>query len=438
MASTQSAFLRFSMLFLAMLTVSHGFAGCAKVSQITDPDPRSTTTPGPAASSTNDSNITGLGSDANAPTSNANTPLGDSNTATGNTNSIIDDTHFVTGVVATFVGRTIALDPNVPSHVRFAWPGVAVGANFVGTSISATMRDYTNAYAGGPTGNSYYDVTVDGNATSTFGITFNTNTYVLADNLSQGPHTVWLRKRTEAMIGSTEFAGLTLSNGGNFLAPPVRLNRRVEVIGASIESGYGADGENCSGYQANLQNQDAAWPKLTANALGAELYNISYSGKGLVNNIDPLYDPTNTIPIMYELTDPMDFAVSWNFTGWQADVVIFDVGGNDWEGLGSAPDPNQFDTAFVSFVQHVLAYYPQAQIYITMNSTDPPDQRAGLEVDFQAIVSQLNHAGLTQVHYFEWAEYTGSNYGCDGHPDHALHQSMANALIPQIRADLGW
>ena len=368
------------MLLLAMLTAAQGLAGCSKVSGIAATDPSNTATPDPTATgaATNDSNTTGVGTNANMPTGNANISLGNSNNATGHTNSIIDDTNFVTGVVATFVGRTIALDSNVPSHVRFAWPGVAIGANFVGTSISATLRDYTNAYAGGPTGNSYYDVSIDGHGTSTLGITFNTNTYLLADNLGPGPHTVWLRKRTEAMIGSTEFVGFTPSTGGNFLTPPARLNRRIEVIGASIESGYGADGENCSGYQANLQNQDAAWPQLTADALGAELYNISYSGKGLVNNIDPLYDPTHTIPVMYELTDPMDFGVSWAFTGWQADVVIFDVGGNDWEGLGSAPDPNQFDTAFVSFVQHVLAYYPRAQVYITMNSTDPPDQRAGL------------------------------------------------------------
>ena len=335
------------------------------------------------------------------------------------------------------VGRTVALDPNDPSHLRFGWPGVAFGVTFHGTSLDANIHDLADTF-NGQTVDSYYDVAVDGNAPTTVSITTQAQRVPLVSNLADGNHTLWLTRRTEGMLGSTELFGFTTSPGGSFLPPPALPKRHIEMIGASIESGYGVGGLNCTGYVPAQQDQSLAWPQLTANALQADLMNTSYSGKGLISNIDPDTDPKNLLPTMIALADPMLFSGPWDFSKWTADVVLFDVGGNDWSGLGQAPDANQFDAAFVALVQTTLTRYPKAEIYITLNSTDTGAERNVLGEDYKSIVATLNQAGLTHVHYFEFPLYTGTDFGCDGHPTAALHQTMANQIAAQIKTDLGW
>ena len=335
------------------------------------------------------------------------------------------------------IGRTVALDANNPSHLRFAWPGVAFGVAFRGTGLDANIHDLTNTF-NGQTADSFYDVTVDGAAPTTLSITTQAQQVSLASRLADGNHTLWLTRRTEGMLGSTELFGFTPSAGGSILAPPALPTRHIEMIGASIESGYGVGGLNCTGYLAAQQDQSLAWPQLTANALNADLMNTSYSGKGLISNIDPDTDPGNLLPTMITLADPRLFDKLWDFSRWTADVVMLDVGGNDWTGLGQAPDAAQFDAAFVSLVQTIVAHYPHAEVYITLNSTDTGAERSTLGADYKDIVATLNKSGLTHVHYFEFPLYSGTDFGCDGHPTATLHQTMANQITTQIKTDLGW
>ncbi len=335
------------------------------------------------------------------------------------------------------IGRTVALDANNPSHLRFAWPGVAFGVAFQGTSLDANIYDLTDTFNGQAV-DSYYDVAVDGAAPTPLSITTQAQQVPLARNLADGNHTLWLTRRTEGMLGSTELLGFTPSPGGSLLAPPALPTRHIEMIGASIESGYGVGSTNCTGFLPAQQDQSLAWPQLTANALQADLMNTSYSGKGLLNNIDPDTDPGNLLPTMVTLADPMLFDKLWDFSRWTADVVMLDVGGNDWTGLGQAPDATAFDAAFVSLVQTTLTHYPHAEVYVTLNSTDTGDERSVLGADYKDIVATLNKDGLTHVHYFEFPQYTGTDFGCDGHPTAALHQTMANQIAAQIKTDLGW
>ena len=337
----------------------------------------------------------------------------------------------------TIVGRTEALDPHDPSHLRFSWPGVALGVTFSGTDLTASMRDYPNTFNGTPT-NNYYDVVVDGGAPTQVSLTTTQQDIPLATHLTAGTHTVWLTRRTEPTVGSSELFGFHTNSGGKLLPPPAAHNHRIETIGASVETGYGVEGHNCQGFTPAQQNQDLAWPQLTANMLHADLMNTSYSGKGLLTNIDPTSDPVNLMPLMATLTDPRDFQTKWDFSRFTADVVLIDLGGNDWTGLGHAPDPTTFDAAFVDFVRTLLGHYPQAHVYITLNSTTYVPMRDALRTDYQNIVATLNHAGFSRVHYLEFPEYDSHDFGCDGHPTAALHQSMANQMAAQIHTDLGW
>ena len=313
---------------------------------------------------------------------------------------------------------------------------MAIGVHFSGNDVSANLSEVPETFEG-HSGDSYFDVMVDGNITTSFSTTAASQAYPLAQSLSAGEHTVWLIKRTEGMIGSSQFHGLTVGTGTSLLAPPPHPTHRIEVLGASADTGYGVLGTNCSGYSTNQQDQDKAWPQLTANLLGAELHNEAYSGKGLTINYDPVNDPTLTMPVLFPRADCND-PNKWDFSSWLADVVVLDLGGNDYTGSSGGFDSNAFETAYVAFIEQILTYYPKATIYITLNPTDSGGERDALSAADQSVVTTLQGMGHANVKFLAFPVYTGSTFGCDNHPSVDLHQQMAKQLAAQIKMDLSW
>ena len=333
----------------------------------------------------------------------------------------------------TVLGRSLALDG--ANHLRVSWPGVSLGTQFHGTALSVTLRDMNNTY-NNQTEDSYWDVSIDGNLTAQpLQLSTANNTYVIAQDLADANHTVWLTKRTEAMLGSSEFSGFSTPADGKFLDAPAAPSRHLEVIGSSVETGYGVGQTQCSGYQGANQDVDAAWPELLGKQLQAAVMDTAYSGKGLINNINPGEDPTNVMPLMYPLADARDFDAKWDFSSWHANAVLIDLGGNDWNGLNGPPDADKFDQAYVQFIKTVQANSPGAPVYVLLNATTFDPARSFLRVQYQNVVRTMADAS---VKFFEVPVYTGKTLGCDGHPTPALHASMAQTLAAQVQADLGW
>ena len=339
-----------------------------------------------------------------------------------------------------WLGRNVPQDAANPTHVRLSWPGVGLGVRFSGTGLQADMRDDPPPY-GGPALGSYWDVTVDGGAATTISLTTSHQSISLAAGLAPGEHELWLVKRTEASLGASEIFSL-VPTGGALLAPPPAAARRLEVVGASIETGYGVgglEGVNCGAFQSAQQNQSQAWPQLLANSLDAELMNTSYSGKGMSSNISISADPVNTMPVMAQLAEPTDFKHAWDSRQWVPDAVAIAMGSNDWEGLGASEfDPNRLLVAYVDFVEQLRTTAPQAMVYVTLSPQIYAQERSDLDAALQQVVAGLRAAGDLRVRYFSFPEYDGSAKGCDGHPPPALHGQMASLLAAQIRADVGW
>ena len=336
----------------------------------------------------------------------------------------------------TFVGRTLPMDPADPMHVRFAWAGVGVGMHFNGTGVSASLNDIPATYMG-HTGNAYYDVVVDGNVTTSFHASPTQTTYPLAQNLPMGEHTVWMNKRTEGMIGSAELHSVVVADG-QLLDPPAHKTRTIEVIGASADVGYGVEATNCGGYQDAQENANKAWPQLAANQLDAEVHQLACSGKGLVLNIDPAADPTYMLPVVYPYADLNVITSQWDFDSWKADAVLLDMGANDYVGAGGNLDDTTFVPAYVKFLQTIAQHYPHAALYVVVNATQTGDLRTKLVAAMQQVVMQAQAAGVTGARYFEFPQYTGTVFGCDGHPSADLHVTMGQQIAAQMAQDLGW
>lgn len=332
-----------------------------------------------------------------------------------------------------FVGRTLPLDINDPSHVRFSWASVGVGMHFNGTGLSVALDEIPASYMG-HTGDVYYDLTVDGTQTTFFHTTSTPTVYTLAEGLPPGEHTVWITKRTESMIGSGELRGVAVKDG-QLLDPPPHAARTIEVIGASADVGYGVETTQCAGYRDSEENGNKAWPSVAAEQLGAEVHQLSCSGKGIVANIDG--STTELLPEAYLDADFNVPGSPWDLDGWKPDVVVLDNGANDFSGAKNVLTPG-FVAAYVHFIESIAQHAPQATIYVVVNATQTGTLRAALVTTMQEVVSKAQAAGVTGAQYFEFPQYTSSVFGCDGHPSADLHATMGHQIAAQIAKDLDW
>lgn len=335
---------------------------------------------------------------------------------------------------------------------RCAWPGCRIVARFQGTRVSVKMREQLEPWMDG--GPSEWDVAVDGEwqqklVMSVSGLA---QDYVIKDGLADAPHVVELYKRSEAQNGTTQFLGYDFG-GGKLLPPPARLNRRIEIIGDSVASGYGVEGVgfggNCPGasYAAKYENFHRSLGALVGEGLGAEVAGTVFAGKGIAKNVWTA--DKETMPVLFPRALPGDATSSWDFTKFVTDAVVIMLGGNDFaigqpvdEGPASAAE---FTTAYGTFTVALRQRYPNAHLFLTvappLTDLDPPgtNTRSNVVAAVKSVASQRNAAGDAKVHAFEPKPGDDSEQtGCEGHGNPQFHQRVATELAAQIKAKVGW
>lgn len=362
-----------------------------------------------------------------------------------------------------------------PNGTILAWPGAGFVTTFSGTGLTATLSA-THLKEAGAAFDVTVNVAVDGVNQPKVSLSPNQTAYTLAQNLANGTHTVQVTKLTEANVGIVQVTAIAPSEGGNFLSPPARKKRRIEVIADSEMTGYGVEAQvtsaNMCTFTATTQNELLSIPAQIGLRLDADVNNVSYSGKGITRNLS-LNDPVNTLPVIYKRPVPDDGTLGpWDFSLFPADVVLLDGGGNDLDGAtgsGKFADPNLFVKTYVSFIQDVRKNFPHASIFCVLSSaahnptgmaaTDPNaaidpsavGDRNVLSAGIVQAVAAAHTAGDPNVFYFDYfaSETTVKSYddaqqsqslgfGCDYHPSTPGSVYLANKLAAQIALQMNW
>lgn len=318
------------------------------------------------------------------------------------------------------IGRFDTSDPAGP---KFAWPGSAIVATFDGTGISAQLADNV--------GNNFFVVVVDGGMPTAFRTQQGTSTYPLATGLASGKHNVTLVKRTESYDGIVQLLGLT-PTGGALVATPEPWARRIEFIGDSITCGYGVLGGSCSNPSVDQEDWTVTAGALASAQLHAEPTTISYSGIGMYRDYSG--NTTNQMPARFLLTLADIPSSTWGFTTTPPDVVVVDLGTNDF----AQGDPGAaFTMAYTAFLQQELRpHYPNAWVILAVSPMLSGTSRTQISTYLNGVVSALQAAGDKRVAYFEYDfEQT---MGCQYHPDVATNEAMAAKIVPFIEQLTGW
>ncbi|MFO0664421.1 MAG: SGNH/GDSL hydrolase family protein [Polyangiaceae bacterium] len=368
-----------------------------------------------------------------------------------------------------FFGRVDLTDPAQP---RFSWPGAKVLANFKGTSVKASFRETPTpeAQGTGVTTYSQYNVIIDGVQTKVLKLPLGASADVeLATGLPDGDHQIILERRTEAAIGSTQFLGFDFGEG-KLAIPPPRPTKKIELIGDSITVGWGADfkgpydgnepphpenpyneGEECAPLgnemppaaqkRQDAQNNSVTYGQLIAKHFGAEAHVVAWSGRGAARNLNDLVAPT--VPEMYDRAFAGSSSPKWDFTKWSADVVIVNLGTNDFVKDNNPPN---FTAKYEAFIGQIRQNYPNAWIYCLngpmLTYYDDPgvpglSPRMEAEKAIKGTVDKLIGAGDTKIRYLN-IDQDYQNFGCEFHPYKASHATIAAAIEQEIKVDVKW
>jgi lysophospholipase L1-like esterase len=135
--------------------------------------------------------------------------------------------------------------------------------------------------------------------------------------------------------------------------------------------------------------------------------------------------------------------VLWNFSSGIPDVVIINLGTNDF--ARTNPEEEGWVNAYKEFIARIRKNYPDARIYCAigtmMSDGWPPEQKAltTIRAYIARVVSDLNGAGDSKVQVIDFGTQKPDNgLGADWHPSVKTHQVMAEQLTAALKKDLGW
>ena len=182
-----------------------------------------------------------------------------------------------------------------------SWPGSSIRINFEGASIAALLQDKS--------GDNYYNVILDNDSLFILRPETTKQYHVLASNLSKGPHTIEIFRRTEWDRGQTDFYGFKINTNAKLLAKSPPKKRKIEFYGDSITAGFAV--EDTSGkdlYDSIYTNNYASYAAITARHFEADYQCICKSGIGITVSWDPLI-----MPELYDRLIPTDSTSKWDF-----------------------------------------------------------------------------------------------------------------------------
>lgn len=342
-------------------------------------------------------------------------PSSSANTKVTTEAKVAVTTNTFTGINSRLIGR---FDQSASGQAKFTWPGSGIEFRFEGTKASIHIASPNPVR---------FLVSVDGK-TQELWTQAGSHSYPLAANLTKGTHTVRVTRVNESTAGVTSFTSDPQVDG-NLLSVQAP-QKRLLVIGDSITAGYGVEGkdQHCH-YTLDTSNQQLTYAALAANALGADLHAIAWSGIGAWRAYGEKTPTQPTILTRYPRALADDANSIWNTAQYIPDAILINIGTNDyWE--GSVTD--DYRLALTKLIAKVQSDYADKPIYLIVS---PMLTNKVHEAQKQVLTSLARD----KIKVLDLGESTGAEgFGCDYHPNSTTHARLGKVLEKNLKTELNW
>jgi len=328
----------------------------------------------------------------------------------------------------TYSGR---FDFSNPNQVRYDWSGTSISFEFSGTELEFLIDGGSR---------NYFNLFIDDQLHEVLHVP-NDTIYSVKSIKGKGWHTCRLQKRTEGEMGAVIFKGIHIGAKNKLRAVQKKPVRKIEFIGNSITCGYGTEGKSRDeDFLPETENVNKSYACITARAFNAEYYITAHSGLGVVRNYgdkNKVSTQLATLPKRYHQTLDMDSTLTWDFKKWRPDVVVINLGTNDYS-TDVVPDKAIFIHHYREFIRQIRGYYGDVPIFCV--SGPMRDEPAFSNVKEVVESSRLIYQD-TNLYFIGIPNYllnASSDLGSDWHPSYRGQRKMAAHIIPTIANVLQW
>lgn len=253
---------------------------------------------------------------------------------------------------------------------------------------------------------------------------------LVSGNTDTNEHKIDLYKRSESI--DSHIAIESIKTDGVFLQKIENKKLKLEFIAASSSTGYGNLGNPSSGGKTT-ENSDClqGFAFLTAQALDADVNIFSASGWGCAFS---KWTSPNTLNVAdaYKYVD-FNSSIPWIHGYYVPDVVVVNLGTNDWSYINAATNDTerdarmtQFQNKYVRFLQDLHDYYPEAQIIVLYGLMN--------ESSIYDITEQIVKTAKIAIPNLAVIKINGDAGGYNSHPSVKSHKEIANKLTAFIES----
>lgn len=278
---------------------------------------------------------------------------------------------------------------------------------------------------------------------------------IIDDVMSEKSRTIKLFEGSESRRAEVKIIHLSEANNGTIgvseikvssdapvpVTPAKEKDLAIEFIGDSITCAYGVEGKSASDqYTTKTENFMKSYAYLTAEKLGADYSAVSYSGHGIISGYsnDGNRNTSSLVPPYYKNCGNLsNYAKPWDFTKKSNDVVVINLGTNDYSYVSKDFDARsqEFTDGYEEFLETVRECNPDAYIICTFGIMGGQEMYPLIE---QAVdnFSKKNSDSKIMV-YKSPMQKADDGYGADYHPSEITQQKNAYILADKICNALG-
>lgn len=275
------------------------------------------------------------------------------------------------------------------------------------------------------------------------------------DVMSEKSKTIELFKGEKSRTAEVKIIHLSEANNGTIGVSEIKVNSdspvpvvparekelSIEFIGDSITCAYGVEGKSASDqYTTKTENFMKSYAYLTAEKLGADYSAVSYSGHGIISGYsnDGKRNTDNLVPPYYKNCGNLsNYAEPWDFTENPNDVVVINLGTNDYSYVSKDFDTRsqEFVDGYEDFLETVRECNPDAYIICTFGIMGGQEMYPLIE---QAVEDFSKKTGDDKITVFQSPmQNMADGYGADYHPSEITQQKNAYILADKICNAIG-
>lgn len=259
--------------------------------------------------------------------------------------------------------------------------------------------------------------------------------------------TVRVVKLSEAAYSTFGISAIDATCIGD-IKPTAGSDKLIEFIGDSITCGYGVDDEDANHhFSTTTEDATKAYAYKTAENLGVDYSLVSLSGYGIISGYsgDGNKVPEQALPQYYSkmgnsggtfMGSFIPQETDWDFTKRQPDVVVINLGTNDYSYTqNDAAKKEEYTVAYVDFLKQVREKNTDATILCTLGIMGA-ELYPCIE---DAAARYTAETGDTNIHTMKFDTQSMSDgIAADWHPTEKTHTKAAEKLTTKIKEIMGW